>query len=98
MRPLVNLAGEPFRNHRIFWLVLLLVTLISAVFGANAMQTLSQLEAQIAQREPGVRALETRAAELKQAPVGVSALSPEQTRAYWAANELIVRKAFSWSQ
>lgn len=97
MKPLVNLAGEPFRNRRLFWLSLLLLVVISSMAGIRMLQTLTDLDARIAERLPSIRALELRAREMDKEVAEIQAMSLEQTRAYWAANDLITRKAFSWT-
>jgi len=98
MRPLVNLAGDPFRNRRLFWLSLLLVFVVSVLAGVRAMRTLSQIDAQLAVDGPRVQALEARVKELGASQLLSQALPPDQIRAYWNANGLIARKAFSWTQ
>ncbi len=97
MRPLVNLAGEPFRNRRLFWLSLLAIAAFSAFWGLRSMRSLSQLDAQLAARAPEIVALEAKAKEIEAAAPLNQVLSSEQTRAYWAANGLITRKVFSWT-
>ena len=97
MKPLVNLAGEPFRNRRLFWLAIIAVFAISAYWGLRSIRTLSQIDAQLALRSPSIRALEAKAKEADaKAPTG-QVLTIDQMRAYWAANGLITRKVFSWT-
>jgi len=98
MKPLVNLAGEPFRNRRLFWLSLLLVFVISALGGMRALRTLSEIDAQLTADGPRVQALEAKVRELEPNQSLGQALPPEQIRAYWNANGLIARKTFSWTQ
>jgi hypothetical protein len=98
MKPLVNLAGEPFRNRRLFWLSLLLVVVISALGGMRALRTLSEIDAQLTADGPRVQALEAKVRELEPSQSSSQALPAEQIRAYWNANGLIARKAFSWTQ
>lgn len=97
MRPLVNLAGEPFRNRRLFWLSILAILAISAYWGWESLRALSQLDAQLASREPAIRALELKAKEAESAAPLSQVLTVDQARAYWAANGLITRKVFSWT-
>ncbi|MEP7274538.1 MAG: hypothetical protein ABI882_23815 [Acidobacteriota bacterium] len=55
------------------------------------------MDAQLAARAPEIVALEAKAKEAEaNAPVN-QVLTPEQSRAYWAANGLITRKVFSWT-
>lgn len=97
MRPLVNLAGEPFRNRRLFWLSLLAIFALSLFWGLRSIQSLSQLDQELAVRAPGVVALEAKAKQAEASAPKDEALTLEQTRAYWAANGLISRKVFSWT-
>lgn len=98
MKPLINLASEPFRNRRLFWLSLLLLFVVSTLAGVRMLRLLTELDVQLADRAPSVVALEARAREMEKTTAEVQTLTPEQTRAYWAANDLIARKAFSWTQ
>ena len=98
MRPLVNLAGEPFRNRRLFWFILLLVFVISALGGMKALSALSVIDAQLAADGPRVHALEAKVKELEGSLPSSQALPSDQIRAYWNANALIARKSFSWTQ
>jgi Tfp pilus assembly protein PilN len=98
MKPLVNLAGNPFRNRRLFWALILLTFVAFSAVGLKAARDLSLLDAQIAAVAPRVAALEKRAKDEEKAGPGSQALAPAQTLALVAANELIDRKAFSWSQ
>jgi hypothetical protein len=97
MRPLVNLASEPFRNRRLFWLAIIAVFALSAFWGHRSIRTLSQIDAQLALREPAIRQLEATAKETEAKAPKDQVLSVEQSRAYWAANSLISRKLFSWT-
>ncbi|MBX3280118.1 MAG: hypothetical protein KF868_19115 [Acidobacteria bacterium] len=97
MKPLVNLAGEPFRNRRLFWLGLLLVVVVSSMAGIRMLRTVTDLDSRIAERAPSIRALELQAREMEKNVAGIQALTLDQTRTYWAANDLIARKAFSWT-
>jgi hypothetical protein len=97
MKPLVNLAGAPFRNRRIFWIVLLAVVVVASSIGFRLVRSLTEIERQIGERQQPVLALEKRAKELEATAAGPQALTPEQRLTYWAANDLIGRKAFSWT-
>lgn len=97
MQPLVNLASEPFKNRRLFWLAILTVVGLSAFWGLRSIRTLSQIDAQLALREPAIRQLETTAKEIDAKAPKDQVLTIDQSRAYWAANGLISRKIFSWT-
>ncbi len=97
MRPLVNLAGEPFRNRRLLWLSLLAIVAFSGFWGLRSIQSLSRLDAQLASRAPAIRTLEAKVKEIDAAPPLSQALTTDEARAYWAANGLITRKVFSWT-
>lgn len=98
MRPLVNLASEPFRNRRLFWLIIVLIFGLFAALGFHTIQAVSELDQQIATLEPKVKELETKVQAVEKSAPQVSAITPEQNHELQAANELIARKAFSWSQ
>lgn len=98
MKPLVNLATEPFRNRRLFWLAVLLLFLLPAYFGRQAIKQMNEREREIADRQKIVSELESRLKKVEK-PGGPSlAISQEQNRELFAASELLARKAFSWSQ
>lgn len=97
MQPLVNLASEPFRNRRLFWLSIIAVTALSAFWGQRSIRALSQIDAQLALREPAIRQLEASAKEIDAKVPKDQVLTVDQSRAYWAANGLIGRKLFSWT-
>jgi Tfp pilus assembly protein PilN len=98
MRPLVNLASEPFRNRRLFWLVIVAVFASSSAVGFYTIRAISGLDHQVKSLEPIVKEQEERVKAMAEAGRGVSALTPEQNYALQAANVLIARKGFSWSQ
>ena len=97
MKPLVNLASEPFRNRRLFWLAILAVVGLSAFWGLRSIRALSQIDAQLAMREPAIRQVEAAAKEAESKAPLSQVLTVDQSRAYWAANGLISRKIFSWT-
>jgi hypothetical protein len=47
MRPIVNLASEPFRNRRLFWLAVLAIFGLSSYFGMYAIEQKVKLESQL---------------------------------------------------
>ncbi|MFN7947815.1 MAG: hypothetical protein U0Z53_20870 [Blastocatellia bacterium] len=98
MKPLVNLSSRPFRNRRLFWLAILLIFGVSALVGFRTLQTINDLDSEIARLEPEVRKKQEEAKKLESAGVTVPALTPEQTLSMLAAKDLIQRKTFSWSQ
>src|SRR5439155_10260225 len=98
MKPLVNLASEPFRNRRLFWLIIIIIFAVSSAVGFRTIEAISDFERQIAALEPKVKADEESAAAMAKANAGVSALTLEQNQALQAANASIARKSFSWSQ
>jgi len=97
MKPVVNLAGHPFRNRRLFWLLIVLVSLAATFVWLRSLSMLAGLEDKIARRKPTVSTLEARVKELgadKQVPLTIE---QRDRAAYWAASDLIERKAFSWT-
>ncbi|MBI1763246.1 MAG: hypothetical protein HYR56_17620 [Acidobacteria bacterium] len=103
MRPIVNLARAPFRNRRLFWLVILAIFGVSSYFGLSAVEEKVQLERQkVSQAEALNRLLpkatpESKKPGAKETPATVT-ITPDKNRELLAANELIERRAFSWSQ
>jgi Tfp pilus assembly protein PilN len=98
MKPLVNLSSRPFRNRRLFWLAILLIFAVSSLVGFSTLETISELDSEIASLEPRVKKKEEEAKKLETSINTVPALTPEQTLSMLAARDLIERKAFSWSQ
>jgi len=98
MRPLVNLASEPFRNRRLFWLSIILIFAVFSALGFKTILSISELDQQIAELEPKVKALEDRVKTTEKTGPQVSVITLEQNHELQAATELIARKAFSWSQ
>lgn len=98
MRPLVNLASDPFRNRRLFWLLILALFLIPAYLGIEAIQQKTLAEAEIDAHKAEVRNLETRLAKIEKPASGSNAvINIEKNRQLVAASDLIARRAFSWS-
>ncbi|MFN0122504.1 MAG: hypothetical protein ACKV2V_18570 [Blastocatellia bacterium] len=98
MKPIINLASRPFRNRRLFWLAVLAIIGISAFFGLRTLDTIQDLEKEIAGLQPQVVKKQQEAAKAKTTTDEVSALNDDQTLSMVAAQDLIQRKAFSWSR
>jgi hypothetical protein len=98
MKPLVNLSTTPFRNRRLFWLVILLLFLIPAYFGLQIVETASRLNGEISLQEMKTKAAEAQLNGVKKPVVSKVAISPDQNRQLVAANELIARRTFSWTE
>jgi Tfp pilus assembly protein PilN len=98
MKPSVNLASNPFRNRRLFWLVILLLFLVPAYFGMQAIETANRLNNEIIGQSEKVRLLETQYKKIAKPVVSNVIISTDENKQLVAANELIARRAFSWSQ
>jgi hypothetical protein len=108
MKPLVNLAREPFRNRRIFWLSVLAIFGFTSWFGLQAMSEKLTLDRQLLTEEEKLRKLELQLGQVKEKPkdplTGKEAattqvtITPEENKELIAASDLIERRAFSWSQ
>lgn len=98
MRPLVNLASNPFRNRRLFWLVILLLFAVPSWVGMLAIEKMTDTEKRIVEQAAKVRGLEVQLRQLEKPGNRSVTISPEQNRDLVAASELIARRAFSWSQ
>lgn len=98
MKPLVNLSSNPFQNRRLFWLVILALFLVPAYFGMQIIETASRLDAEITAQSMKVRSLETQYKKIEKPVVSNVNISPDENKQLVAANELIARRAFSWSQ
>src|SRR5262245_15506720 len=98
MKPLVNLANQPFINRRTFWLVILLLFAIPSYFGIEAFTNITALQAEISRQSTITNELE---AQLKKVvkPVKTNvSISADRNRELIVAGDLIARRAFSWSQ
>jgi hypothetical protein len=98
MKLLINLASEPFRNRRLFWLAILSLFTIPSYFGLRAIESLTRLELEISNRAAVVKGLEAQSKKLEKPAKSNVAITAEQNRELVAAGELIARRAFSWSQ
>ena len=98
MKLQINFASEPFRNRRLFWLLIAGVVTTAAWIGFNTLNSQHGLEQQIMVLEPRVLRLEAQAKNGQQIDFSDSTLSIGQNQALIVAQDLISRKGFSWSQ
>ncbi len=98
MKLQINFAREPFRNRRLFWLLLASVIAIASLVGLDALRSQAGLEQQIALLEPKVARMEKQAKEGQPIDFSDSTLTIGQNQALIVAQNLITRKSFSWSQ
>lgn len=98
MRPVVNLANDPFRNRRLFWVVVLLLFLVPFYLGLMAIESATRLEGEIVTHRIAVKGLEDRLKKFDKPVTSKVTVSPEENRQLVAASELIARRTFSWSQ
>jgi Tfp pilus assembly protein PilN len=98
MRLLVNLSSRPFRNRRLFWLVILLLFIVPAYFGLGAVGDLARRQGEIDALDAEIQGLQGGIKPTgKSAPASVT-ISADRNLQLLAASELIARRAFSWSQ
>jgi Tfp pilus assembly protein PilN len=98
MRAFVNLSNQPFRNRRLFWLVILLLFVIPSYFGLQAIGTLTQRESELANRNQVIKKLQGERNKIQTPASANIKISTDQNRQLVAASELVARRAFSWSQ
>jgi Tfp pilus assembly protein PilN len=98
MKLQINFASEPFRNRRLFWLLLSSVLIVAALVGLNTLGARQALEQQVAVLEPKVLKLEAQAKQGPPLDFADSTLTIGQNQALLVAQDLITRKGFSWSQ
>jgi len=98
MKSLVNLSSTPFRNRRLFWLAILLLFLIPAYFGMRAVETASRLNGEISVQDMKAKSAEAQLKIVNKPVASKISISTEQNKQLVAANELIARRAFSWSE
>ena len=98
MRLLVNLSRRPFRNRRLFWLVILLLFVIPSYFGLGAVGDLARRQAELDALDAEIQGLQggIRTPD-KPASANVT-ISADRNLQLLAASVLIARRAFSWSQ
>lgn len=98
MKLQINFASEPFRNRRLFWLLIAGVVSIASLVGLSALTSRGDIERQIAILEPKVLRMEAAAKEGQPVDFSESTLTIGQNQALIVAQDLITRKSFSWSQ
>lgn len=99
MKPLVNLATEPFRNRRLIWIAIFLMFLVPTYFAQQAIRVRAGQEAEIRTWQTIIRELEGRLGKTgAETSVTGTAISNDQNREIYAASELIARKSFSWTR
>jgi hypothetical protein len=98
MKPLVNLASEPFQNRRLFWLAIALLIAIPSLLGLQAIKSIATLRFEISERTARVRGLETQLKKFEKPVQSDLTISSEKNRQLFAASQLRDRRAFSWSQ
>jgi Tfp pilus assembly protein PilN len=98
MRLLVNLSNRPFRNRRLFWLVILLLFVIPSYFGLGAVGDLARRQAELDALDAEIQGLQG-GIRTPDKPVSANVtISADRNLQLLAASELIARRAFSWSQ
>ena len=98
MRPLVNLSSRPFRNRRMFWLATLLLFVIPAYFGIDAIGTLARRQADLDALDAEIQRLQGTLKPFDKPAATNLTISADRNLQLVAASELIARRAFSWSQ
>ena len=98
MKLQINFASEPFRNRRLFWLIIASMIALASLVGLNTLSSQAGLEQQVALLEPKVLKLEAQAKNGSALDFTDSSLTLGQNQALLVAQDLIIRKSFSWSQ
>ena len=95
----LNLAGKPFNNRALPWIVTILVVCVSLVAFVIIIRATAQANAQSKAVQSDINNLNQQAqAFQKQAEDVRIALTAEQLKTLRAAHELVDRKRFSWSR
>ena len=98
MRLLVNLSSRPFRNRRLFWLVILLLFVIPSYFGLGAVGDLARRQAELDALDAEIQGLQSGIRTPDKPASANVTISADRNLQLLAASELIARRAFSWSQ
>jgi len=98
MKPLVNLSNNPFRNRRLFWLLVLLLFVVPAYLGVQANQSATRLDNDITSQSAKVAKLDADIKKVIKPVTSNTSVSRDENKQLVAASELIARRAFSWSQ
>lgn len=98
MKPITNLARAPFRNRRLFWLLILLMFVIPSYLGLMAIETMTEAEREITTYTGEVRTLEGQLKKLEKPITSTVVITTDQNRKLVAASDLIARRSFSWTQ
>ena len=98
MRLLVNLSNRPFRNRRLFWLVILLLFVIPSYFGLGAVGDLARRQAELDALDAEIQGLQGGIKTPDKPASANVTISAEKNLQLLTASELIARRAFSWSQ
>jgi hypothetical protein len=98
MRLLVNLSSRPFRNRRLFWLVILLLFVIPSYFGLGAVGDLAQRQAELDALDAEIQGLQSGIRTPDKPASANVTISADRNLQLLTASELIARRAFSWSQ
>jgi Tfp pilus assembly protein PilN len=97
MKPYVNLATDPFRNRRLFWVGVLMFFLLPAYAGQLAIQEKIARDSQITELQRRLQVGGQRGDEGSNTIKTIPVISFEQNQEIYAASELLARKSFSWS-
>ncbi|HEX2491504.1 MAG TPA: hypothetical protein VHR27_18995 [Blastocatellia bacterium] len=98
MRLLVNLSRRPFRNRRLFWLVILLLFVIPSYFGLGAVGDLARRQAELDALDAEIQGLQSGIRTPDKPASANVTISADRNLQLLAASVLIARRAFSWSQ
>ena len=95
----LNLAGKPFSNHALPWIVTIVVVCISLVAFVLIIRATAQANAQSKAVQVDITNLNQQAqAFQKQAEAVKTALTTEQLKSLESTHALVDRKRFSWSR
>ncbi len=98
MKPITNLARAPFRNRRLFWLMIMSMFVVPSYLGLTAIETMTESEREITTVSGEVRKLEGQLKKLEKPVRSTITITSDQNRQLVAASDLIARRSFSWTQ